>query len=554
MIWTAVSPALVQIIKDIQSAVRWVKEWTQVNIVPYLKEFTEAMGVSGSSTRAFFVACELLIGLWIGSKGIAFLRALGTLRALLVGGRLMGAGAGAATAATAASGGLMGAIMSGLGVGAAAAAANSQNILAPPERSQSWHEAIVRAADPGIANRIYGSRAGGGEPTLMGRASGAVRRMLGLGGGAAGGSGGSMPAVPESVPMTAAERNTLGLIMKHESGGQNTMNYVGRSQGLDPTTPKGATAQGYFQMLNSNWRRIAPLYGIKTPNAMASSLEDQTKVALHLLRNGGVQNWTNYNPALRAAIARGDTAPAGGPAAAPAGPITGAKEVAGGVHPLGGGGRFKDGFGMRRHPIHGDIRMHAGVDLAAPAGTNVQAMASGTISIGRSGDVTVRHADGTSTSYRHVVPSVKEGDQVAAGQIIAQLRAHDPRSTGPHLHFEARNAKGGLIDPKSLLAPKPTTAPKSIPEAGAIPGRTAQWWRGSPNAMASVGQAQAAQAAQAARISNDNRSSSSVRNSSTINGGVHVHTAATDANGITRDMEDALKRRSLAAAANYGQA
>ncbi|WP_407529437.1 hypothetical protein [Methylobacterium oryzisoli] len=140
--------------------------------------------------------------------------------------------------------------------------------------------------------------AGGGPlggPAQSSRASGASGR---------GGAG-----VPDTVPMTDAERNTLGLIMKYESQGRNVMNYVGKGQGLDPTTPKGYTAQGYFQMLNSNWRRIAPLYGIGTPNAMASSLEDQTKVALHLLRHGGVKNWANYNPALRAALARGETAP-----------------------------------------------------------------------------------------------------------------------------------------------------------------------------------------------------------------------------------------------------
>lgn len=149
-------------------------------------------------------------------------------------------------------------------------------------------------------------------PTWLGGAKPSIRRGYKPGGSGATG-GGQIPALPESVPMTADERNTLGLILKYESGGQNTMNYVGKSQGLDPTTAKGYTAQGYFQMLNSNWRRIAPLYGIKTPNAMASSLEDQTKVALHLLRNGGVGNWANFNPRLKAAIARGETAPVGGP-------------------------------------------------------------------------------------------------------------------------------------------------------------------------------------------------------------------------------------------------
>jgi hypothetical protein len=40
-------------------------------------------------------------------------------------------------------------------------------------------------------------------------------------------------------------------------------------------------------------------------------LEEQTRVALHLLRNGGIRNWSNYNPALRGALARGERAPIG---------------------------------------------------------------------------------------------------------------------------------------------------------------------------------------------------------------------------------------------------
>lgn len=147
---------------------------------------------------------------------------------------------------------------------------------------------------------VGGGSSGGGEGAFD-RAKRLGRKVLG-----ALGLGGSGPAIPNSIKMSPEERNTLALIMKYESGGRNVMNHVGASQGLDPETAKGYTAQGYFQMLNSNWRRIAPLLGIKTRNAMASSLEDQARVALYLLRHGGIGNWANYNPALRAAIARGE--------------------------------------------------------------------------------------------------------------------------------------------------------------------------------------------------------------------------------------------------------
>lgn len=141
-------------------------------------------------------------------------------------------------------------------------------------------------------------------------------------------------------------------------------------------------------------------------------------------------------------------------------------EVAGGFHPLGGLGRFTSDFGMREHPIKGGRRMHNGVDLAAPGGTPVMAMQGGKVSIGASGDVTITAGDGSSRTYRHVDANVKDGADVAAGAVIAALRAKDPRSTGPHLHFEARDKDGNLYDPKRLLTGKPASdAPQAPPIA-----------------------------------------------------------------------------------------
>lgn len=155
---------------------------------------------------------------------------------------------------------------------------------------------------------------GGGVGSGIGTGGGGGGGGLSIrGGGGSSGGGGSFPGIPASVAMTDAERNMLGLIQLHESHGRNTLNYVGTRQGLDPMTARGATAQGYFQILNSNWRRLAPGLGIKTRNAMSSTLEEQTRVALALLRSRGgrPQDWAPFNPALRAAIRRGDQAPVG---------------------------------------------------------------------------------------------------------------------------------------------------------------------------------------------------------------------------------------------------
>lgn len=150
------------------------------------------------------------------------------------------------------------------------------------------------------ANALTGGGDGGGVPPRG--------KVPGAGGGGGTNDSGGPVSVPNIAGMTDDERNKLGLILKYESRGKNVMNYMGRAQGLDPSTAKGYTAQGFYQMLNSNWRRLAPKLGIKTRNAMASSLEDQTKVALALMRESGIGNWANFNPSLKRALLRGEQA------------------------------------------------------------------------------------------------------------------------------------------------------------------------------------------------------------------------------------------------------
>lgn len=108
--------------------------------------------------------------------------------------------------------------------------------------------------------------------------------------------GGSVPNVDN---MTPQERNFLGLVLKYESGNKNVPNYI---------NDKTHTAQGYYQLTNTNWRDIAPKLGITAPTAMAATKEEQTRVALALLRQSGEGNWTNWNPQLREAVNRGEVA------------------------------------------------------------------------------------------------------------------------------------------------------------------------------------------------------------------------------------------------------
>ena len=84
---------------------------------------------------------------------------------------------------------------------------------------------------------------------------------------------------------------------------------------------------------------------------------------------------------------------------------------------------------------------HTGLDLAAPAGTPVRAIAGGTVvSAGWQGSygnmVTIEHSDGLQTRYAHLSEiKVAVGDSLARGDVLGLCGATG-NTTGPHLHFE----------------------------------------------------------------------------------------------------------------------
>jgi murein DD-endopeptidase MepM/ murein hydrolase activator NlpD len=126
----------------------------------------------------------------------------------------------------------------------------------------------------------------------------------------------------------------------------------------------------------------------------------------------------------------------------------------------GEGMRFTSGFGMRRHPTLGYVRMHAGVDWAGPIGTPIMAAGAGTIEeAGRKGEygnyIRIRHANGYKTTYAHMLrlaSGVSEGVRVSHGQIIGYL-GNTGVSSGPHLHFEVL-VNNQHVDPMSIQVPK----------------------------------------------------------------------------------------------------
>jgi len=113
--------------------------------------------------------------------------------------------------------------------------------------------------------------------------------------------------------------------------------------------------------------------------------------------------------------------------------------------------RFTSDFGARWG------RLHAGDDLAAPIGSRIGALSSGTVVFagqqsGYGNKVEIRHWDGTVSWYGHMSQiDVKVGQKVTPGQKIGEV-GNTGHSTGPHLHLEIHPDGGGPVDPQPWLA------------------------------------------------------------------------------------------------------
>ncbi len=124
------------------------------------------------------------------------------------------------------------------------------------------------------------------------------------------------------------------------------------------------------------------------------------------------------------------------------------------------GGRYTSGFGMRKHPLLGIMRMHTGVDWAAPVGTPIVAAGDGIVEMvggkgGYGNYVRIRHPNGFSTGYGHMLrfaDGVKPGVAVKQGQIIGYV-GNTGLSTGPHCHFEVL-VNNDFVNPMTIAMPR----------------------------------------------------------------------------------------------------
>ncbi|MGN6501176.1 MAG: M23 family metallopeptidase, partial [Tsuneonella sp.] len=117
-------------------------------------------------------------------------------------------------------------------------------------------------------------------------------------------------------------------------------------------------------------------------------------------------------------------------------------------------GQITSSFGMRRHPILGYVRMHAGIDFHAAYGQPIVAVADArVISAGRAGGcgnaVKLDHGGGLATRYCHMSRmAVSAGQSVRRGQVIGYVGSTG-LATGAHLHYEMyRN--GRPVNPASV--------------------------------------------------------------------------------------------------------
>ncbi|MEM6957340.1 MAG: M23 family metallopeptidase [Myxococcota bacterium] len=119
------------------------------------------------------------------------------------------------------------------------------------------------------------------------------------------------------------------------------------------------------------------------------------------------------------------------------------------------GGRFGRGVAASedgRSSHHRHARGHRGVDITAPLGTPVRAVAAGLVLYagnevpGYGNLLVLQHGGGEVSAYAHLSAiAVAAGEIVGRGQQVA-LVGTTGISRGPHLHFEWREG-GRIVDP-----------------------------------------------------------------------------------------------------------
>jgi murein DD-endopeptidase MepM/ murein hydrolase activator NlpD len=121
---------------------------------------------------------------------------------------------------------------------------------------------------------------------------------------------------------------------------------------------------------------------------------------------------------------------------------------------------MRSGFGIRRHPILGYVKMHTGVDWATPYGTPIFASGNGVVEKaewegGYGKFVRIKHNNGYETAYGHMsafAKGMEPGKRVRQGQVIGFVGSTG-QSTGAHVHYEIL-VNGRFVDPMRIKLPR----------------------------------------------------------------------------------------------------
>ncbi|HEV8281560.1 MAG TPA: M23 family metallopeptidase [Candidatus Limnocylindrales bacterium] len=236
--------------------------------------------------------------------------------------------------------------------------------------------------------------------------------------------------------------------------GRVETNHGRNRNGCDPNY---AGARGPMQFLEPTFAHAAKLAGLTDPD-ICDPADAIPAAAAYLKSNGAPSDWQRalfrYNPADWYPPLVMGWAERYGYGALVVWPVE--------------GGRISQGFGPTSFALEpagcfeGKCypHFHDGIDLAAPLGTPVRAIAAGRVTIaGRMSDgavvVEIEHSPGVLSRYGHLEPglAVRVGESVSAGELVGSIGLTG-NTTGPHLHFEIY-ASGEPVDPLLVLPPMP---------------------------------------------------------------------------------------------------
>jgi hypothetical protein len=236
--------------------------------------------------------------------------------------------------------------------------------------------------------------------------------------------------------------------------GRVETNHGRNRNGCDPNY---AGARGPMQFLEPTFIHAAELAGLTDPD-ICDPDDAIPAAAAYLKSNGAPDDWQRalyrYNPADWYPPLVMGWAERYGYGARVVWPVD--------------GGRISQGFGPTTFALEppgcfeGECyaHFHDGIDIAAPLGTSVRAIAAGRVTMaGPIADgavvVEIEHSRGVFSRYGHLEPglAVRVGESVSAGELLGSIGLTG-NTTGPHLHFEIY-ASGEPVDPLLVLPPLP---------------------------------------------------------------------------------------------------